>query len=241
VRLAPRVRTGAKLVMGTPRDFNAQLIARRQASPVLRPSEPCSFHPFKSLVSSFVLRGFGQLQAVVGVLSISVRLPYQFFSFVRSTRSPRNSDGPLVRVASPLGSFFGRRSGIDNLFDSLCCQLVRAMSPHSRWLFSFRPDREPSSTRRRMASERLASWSLPYATTCLVKLAGRRTALTGSIPPCFVGRPRDFLFTGIDFFIFSANRNCEPRGSANFRPGTNQATHESNPMAFAEKHDISLD
>jgi hypothetical protein len=161
VRLAPRVRTGAKLVMGTPRDFNAQLIARRQASPVLRPSEPCSFHPFKSLVSSFVLRGFGQLQAVVGVLSISVRL--------------------------------------------------------------------------------LASWSLPYATTCLVKLAGRRTALTGSIPPCFVGRPRDFLFTGIDFFIFSANRNCEPRGSANFRPGTNQATHESNPMAFAEKHDISLD
>jgi hypothetical protein len=63
----------------------------------------------------------------------------------------------------------------------------------------------PSSTRRRMASERDGSSAClaAQASTAPEIWGGSRTAETGCTPPFFLGRPRDFLFTGIDFFIFS--------------------------------------
>jgi hypothetical protein len=83
----------------------------------------------------------------------------------------------------------------------------------------------PISTSRRMASERLRSRFSPQSSISWVRSVARRTALTGSTPPAFFGRPRDFLFTEIDFFIFSVYRKSKPRGSANFRPGSNPS-HE---------------
>jgi len=41
------------------------------------------------------------------------------------------------------------------------------------------------------------------------------------------GRPMAFLFTEIDFFIVSVYRNSKPRGSANFRPGSNPSHRRS--------------
>jgi hypothetical protein len=91
------------------------------------------------------------------------------------------------------------------------CVDLAARSLH---LFAF----SPISTRRRMASERLSSRASPHASTSAVISAGRRTALTGFTHQDFRGRPRDFMFTEIGFFIFLVYRKCEPRGSGNFRP-----------------------
>jgi hypothetical protein len=57
---------------------------------------------------------------------------------------------------------------------------------------------------------------------------GSLTALTGCTPPFFFGRPIAFLFTEIDFFILSVYRKDKPRGSANFRPGSNPNHGRSN-------------
>jgi hypothetical protein len=43
------------------------------------------------------------------------------------------------------------------------------------------------------------------------------------------------LFTEIDFFIFSVYRKYEPRGSANFRPGSNPNHEGLNPMTQADR------
>jgi hypothetical protein len=65
--------------------------------------------------------------------------------------------------------------------------------------FAFRP----SSTRRRMASERPgpSSWLAAQASTAAEISGDNLTALTGYTPPFFFGRPIAFLFTEIDFFI----------------------------------------
>jgi hypothetical protein len=42
------------------------------------------------------------------------------------------------------------------------------------------------------------------------------------------------LFTGIDFFIFSVYRKSKPRGSANFRLGSNPNQKARNPMIQAD-------
>jgi hypothetical protein len=55
----------------------------------------------------------------------------------------------------------------------------------------------PSSTSRRMASERLTSLDSAHASTSAVRSTGSRTAETGSRP--VAGRPRFFWFTLIDF------------------------------------------
>lgn len=94
---------------------------------------------------------------------------------------------------------------------------MAAVLPRSHLLLAL----SPISTSRRIASERLASCSSAQLSTSAVRASGKRTAETGSTPPFFFGRPRDFLFTEIDFFIFLVCRKCKPRGSDNFRPGSN--------------------
>jgi hypothetical protein len=81
----------------------------------------------------------------------------------------------------------------------------------------------PSSTRRRMASERPGPSDCfeAQSSTATEISGGSLTALTGCTPPFFFGRPMAFLFTEIDFFILSVYRKDKPRGSVNFRPGSN--------------------
>jgi hypothetical protein len=83
-----------------------------------------------------------------------------------------------------------------------CAQVILLTSNHFPFAFS------PSSTRRRMASERFISRFSPHASTCSVSSDGRRTALTGSTPPAFLGRPRNFLFTETDFLELTEYRRC---------------------------------
>jgi len=80
----------------------------------------------------------------------------------------------------------------------VCCRFRRAPGCHFPFAFS------PSSTRRRMASERrgLSSCLPAQRSTASAISGGNRTALTGWTPPFFLGRPTGFLFTKIDFFIF---------------------------------------
>src|SRR5215203_2928677 len=61
----------------------------------------------------------------------------------------------------------------------------------------------PSSTSRRMASDRPGSSACLSAqrSTASESLAGSLTAVTGSTPPTFFGRPRRILFAEIDFAI----------------------------------------
>jgi hypothetical protein len=88
-----------------------------------------------------------------------------------------------------------------------------------------------------MASERPGSSSClaAHASTPAEISGGSLTALTGYTPPFFLGRPRDFLFTEIDFAIFSVYRKCKPRGSANFRLGSNPDHTGGPPMAKATR------
>lgn len=88
----------------------------------------------------------------------------------------------------------------------------------------------PSSTRRRMASERVILCTTAQSSISAVRSAGSRTALTGSTPPAFLGRPRDFLFTETDFFMFSVYRKYKPEGSSNFAPALTRTTKDSHPM-----------
>jgi hypothetical protein len=56
--------------------------------------------------------------------------------------------------------------------------------------------------------------------------------VTGWTPPLFLGRPREFLFTEIDFFIISVYRKCKPVESANFPPAL--IDERPWPMAFLQ-------
>jgi hypothetical protein len=86
-----------------------------------------------------------------------------------------------------------------------------------------------------MASERLISLFSPHRSTCSVTCAGNRTALTGSTPPTFLGRPRDFLFTEIDFFMFSVYGKNKPEGSNNFSPALTPTIERVKSMAKANR------
>ncbi len=137
---------------------------------------------------------------------------------LRSTRSSGGAAGSIIFSIVFAASSFARSE-----------RAARNLSLGAAFVFTV----SPSSTSRRMASERLSVCASPQASTCLVRSAGRRTALTGSTPPAFFGRPRVFLFTEIDFFIFFVYRKNKPEGSANFRPGSNP-NHEDRPMAQAD-------
>ena len=94
----------------------------------------------------------------------------------------------------------------------------------------------PSSTSLRIASERpgVSSCLAAQPSTAEDKATGRRTADTGSTPPTFFGRPLDFLFTGIDRFIFLVYKIIRPMGSANFHTGPNRnPIHGRSRMAKA--------
>ena len=110
-----------------------------------------------------------------------------------------------------------------------CAQVILLTSNHFPFALS------PSSTRQRMASERFISRFSPHASTCSVSSDGRRTALTGSTPPAFLGRPRYFLFTEINFFIFLVYRKSKPRGRTNFRPGSNRGPTAKTPAPGARR------
>jgi len=108
--------------------------------------------------------------------------------------------------------------------------LVRRIIPTHFFAFS------PSSTRRRMASERPGSSSCFAAqrSTFARNASERRIARTGSFP--VAGRPT--LFFSITLFDVAMNKyyqNSEPRGSANFRPGSNPNQMRINRMAQATR------
>jgi hypothetical protein len=77
----------------------------------------------------------------------------------------------------------------------------------------------PSSTRRRMASEGVSFRSDAHALTAAKTSGGTRAESNGLMP--VVGRPGFFLSTDIAFFIVIVYKKSKPRGSLNFRPGSN--------------------
>jgi hypothetical protein len=140
----------------------------------------------------------------------------------RSTRTSRNSSDPLIKRRFRLA--FSSLSAVRTVklsiaFDARSARAARCRSEGADLVFTVRP----SSTSRRMASERdgLSSCLVAHWSTATPASGDKRTAVTGWTPPFFFGRPRDFLFTEIDFFIISVYRKDKPRGSANFRPGYN--------------------
>jgi hypothetical protein len=72
-----------------------------------------------------------------------------------------------------------------------------------------------------MASERggLSFCLAAQATIPAMTSDGNRVETDGSCP--VAGRPLDFLCADIAFFIIYEYTNCKPRGSDNFRPGSN--------------------
>ncbi len=129
--------------------------------------------------------------------------PYaHFFAFGRSTRTSRNSSGPLIK----------RRFRLDfsSLFDAPAVKLSIAFEASSFArsavaavvCFCSVPTVSPNSTRRRNASERLVSFAAAQASTSAINVGGIREVTCGLRP--VAGRPR-FLFgvTFIDLFIFS--------------------------------------
>jgi hypothetical protein len=109
------------------------------------------------------------------------------------------------------------RFGLAQTFPlSVCKSEVRAF-PDAAHFFTF----SPSSTKRRMAVERLSSSSClaDQASTSLKVSFGRRIVTAGSRP--VAGRPSFFWCTLIDLLIITVYQNSKPRGSANFRPGSN--------------------
>jgi len=85
-----------------------------------------------------------------------------------------------------------------------------------------------------MASERggLSFCRAAQATILAIVSAGKRVDADGSCP--VAGRPRAFLCADIAFFIIYEYTKCEPRGSTNFRPGSNPQHERLGIMSKAD-------
>jgi hypothetical protein len=96
----------------------------------------------------------------------------------------------------------------------------RAIKTPYRFAFS------PISTRRRMASERPGESSClaAHLSTAVRNSSDSLIAVTGSRP--VAGRPPLFGFgtTDLDLAMFWYYHKSKPRGSVNFRPGSNPQT-----------------
>jgi hypothetical protein len=94
----------------------------------------------------------------------------------------------------------------------------------------------PSSTSRRMASERLGSSCCRAAQPSIASVnAGEsRSAVTGSLP--VAGRPRFFFgITLFDFPIFLYNLKSSQGEAATSAPALTQVTKDANPMTQADR------
>ena len=127
-----------------------------------------------------------------------------------------------------LSALFGRRRGIDNRLDGLRGELLSAQ-PRQGFLTGFASvlTFSPSSTRRRMASERggLSSCFAAHLSTASRNSSDSLMAVTGSRP--VAGRPPLFGFgsTVLDLGMFWYYHKSKPRGSSpeakGLRPGLN--------------------
>jgi hypothetical protein len=140
------------------------------------------------------------------------------FAFGRSTRSSRNSTGPLVSRRR----LWARSSGGADGSIILSIAFVAssdARAASNRWVgivlvFTV----SPSATRQRMALDRVVFLRDAHSSRALTMGAGIRAETIGSRP--VAGRPLFFWSTFIDFFIFAVYQNSKTRGSCSFRPGS---------------------
>jgi hypothetical protein len=132
----------------------------------------------------------------------------------------RNSGGPLV---SRRFRFSSSSAGSDgSTLRSIACPAISRAFDAPLWL-PFRGGCDPASaisTKRRIASEREgAPVSAAHLSIAAVSSAGSLMAETGSWP--VAGRPLFFRTTVFDRAIYLYYTKSEPRGSANFPPGSN--------------------
>lgn len=133
------------------------------------------------------------------------------FDFGWSTRSSRNSSGPLIKRRFRLN--LTSSSGVSPVNLSITFD-ASSFARSARSCFGVVLTVNPNSTRRRMASERRGlSFCLAVQTTTSARTAGANlTAVTGDMPPFFFGRPmRPFLFTEIDRFMISLSNVSQCR------------------------------
>jgi len=72
-----------------------------------------------------------------------------------------------------------------------------------------------------MASERVANFLCPFLNLAHQFIRDGESPYSGSVP--VAGRPAFLRLTVIDFAIITYNVKSKPRGSWNFRPGSNSS------------------
>jgi hypothetical protein len=116
--------------------------------------------------------------------------------------------------SSDLSSFRGR--SLHSAFAKFAeANQIPRLKRHFPFAFS------PSSTRRRMASERVVPFAVAHAAIATTTSVGTRAEISGSWP--VAGRPLGFLCTDIAFFIFPVYTKGEPAGSVTFAAGSNSS------------------
>jgi hypothetical protein len=128
------------------------------------------------------------------------------FAFGRSTPTSRNSSGPLVSRRSRWGAFCRMSGGIGDLVDRVCGQFgARNIRPGLPACLARAFTVSPSSTNRRMASERVAPLALAQFMICVINALVILTPYSGSVP--VAGRPA-FLRLRILTSPFAAIQFC---------------------------------